>query len=94
MSETTIEDILAEIQTKLHAPKALQGQGVKYKYRSNELILQAVKPHLQGAIVVQNDDVVMVGTRYYMKATTTISKDVLVGKCFEIRFIELLSLLI
>ena len=66
---------LQEIQTKLKAPKNQQGQGVKYKYRSNESILQAVKPLLNGAILTQSDEIVLIGDRYYVKATTTLKTD-------------------
>jgi len=66
---------LQEIQSKLKAPKNQQGQGVKYKYRSNESILQAVKPLLNGAILTQSDEIVLIGDRYYVKATTTLKTD-------------------
>ena len=64
---------LMEIQSKLKAPKNQQGQGVKYKYRSNEAILQAVKPLLNGAVLIQSDEIVQIGERYYVKATTTLT---------------------
>jgi len=67
-----LDEILAEMQTKIKAPKNQQGQGVKYKYRSNEAILEAVKPLLQGAILTQTDEIVLIGNRYYVKAATSL----------------------
>ena len=66
---------LQDIQSKLKAPKDKQGSGVKYKYRSNEAILQAVKPLLNGAVLTQSDEIVLIGDRYYVKATTTLKTD-------------------
>jgi len=67
-----LQQRLSEIQTAIKAPKNLQGQGVKYKYRSNEAILEAVKPLLKGAILTQFDEIVLIGNRYYVKAVTTL----------------------
>lgn len=64
--------ILNKIQKELKAPKGQTNSFGKYKYRSCEDILEAVKPLLEGAVLTLNDDVWLVGTRYYIKATATI----------------------
>jgi len=65
---------LMEIQSKLNVPKSLTNSYGGYKYRSAELILEAVKPLLKenGCTLIINDDMVMVGDRIYVKATVTI----------------------
>lgn len=65
---------LMEIQSKLNVPKSLTNSYGGYKYRSAELILEAVKPLLKenGCTLTINDDMVMVGDRIYVKATATI----------------------
>jgi hypothetical protein len=63
---------LAEIQSKLKAPKNQYNNFGKYKYRSCEDILEAVKPLLGEAILTINDEIVLIGDRYYVKATATI----------------------
>lgn len=62
---------LAEIQKELKAPKNQYNSFGKYNYRSCEDILEGVKPLAaeKGCVVVVSDDVVMVGDRYYIKAT-------------------------
>ena len=62
---------LAEIQKELKAPKNQYNSFGKYNYRSCEDILEGVKPLAaeKGCAVVVSDDVVMVGDRYYIKAT-------------------------
>ena len=64
---------LSEIQSKLVAPKSQTNTFGKYKYRNCEDILTALKPHLSGLFVTITDDLVMVGDRFYVKATATIS---------------------
>ena len=66
---------LVDIQRKLKAPKGQYNSFGKYKYRSCEDILEAVKPLLakEGCVLVISDDVVEVGERYYIKATATIT---------------------
>lgn len=62
---------LAKIQAELKAPKGQYNSFGKYKYRSAEDILEAVKPicHKYGCTLVLTDDVVNIGDRYYVKAT-------------------------
>jgi len=62
---------LAEIQAKLKAPKTLFNAFAKYKYRSCEGILEAVKPLLDGVPLIITDKMVMIGERYYVKATAS-----------------------
>lgn len=66
---------LCEIQKKLKAPKGQFNSFGKYKYRSCEDILEAVKPLLyeHGCTMTLTDDIVHIGDRYYVKATATIS---------------------
>lgn len=65
---------LIEVQGRLKAPKGQYNSFGKYKYRSSEDILEAVKPLLveQGLLLTLNDDIVMVGDRIYVKAIATI----------------------
>ena len=62
---------LMEVQGKLKAPKSCFNKFGNYAYRNCEDILEALKPLLNEvkAIVNISDDVVMVGDRYYIKAT-------------------------
>ena len=62
---------LVTIQFKLKAPKNQFNSFGKYKYRNCEDILEAVKPLLDGSRLHLSDEVVMVGQRYYVKATAT-----------------------
>ena len=64
---------LAEIQRTLNAPKNQYNSFGKYKYRSCEDILEGVKPLLNGLFLSISDEVLMIGDRYYVKATATIT---------------------
>ena len=66
---------LAIIQSKLKAPKGQKNAFGGYKYRSCEDILEAVKPLLRetSCTLILNDEVVMMGERFYIKATATIT---------------------
>lgn len=66
---------LIAIQSELKAPKGQYNSFGKYKYRSCEDILEAVKPLLKVHECVLNlcDDIVAVGDRYYVKATARIT---------------------
>lgn len=61
---------LSEIQQKLKAPKSQYNAFGKYKYRSCEDILEAVKPLLGDYTLTISDEIVLIGERYYIKATT------------------------
>ena len=62
---------LSEIQQKLKAPKGQFNSFGKYKYRSCEDILESVKPLLEDASLTLSDEIVMIGNRYYVKATAS-----------------------
>ncbi len=57
---------LAVIQSRLKAPKGQYNSFGKYKYRSCEDIVEAVKPLLaeQGCALMMSDELVFVGDRY------------------------------
>jgi len=60
---------LQEIQKNLKAPKGQTNSFGKYKYRSCEDILEAVKPLLGDSLLIISDDIVEVGGRVYVKAS-------------------------
>lgn len=66
---------IASIQKELKAPKNQYNNFGKYKYRSCEDILEAVKPLVNGidCILTISDEIVMLGDRYYVKATAEIT---------------------
>lgn len=65
---------LLEVQRKLKAPKGQFNSFGKYNYRSCEDILEALKPVLseQRLVLQISDELVLIGDRYYIKATTTL----------------------
>jgi hypothetical protein len=63
-----IHEKLAEIQQKLKAPKEQLNKFGGYKYRSCEDILEAVKPLLGDAVITLDDEMQMIGNRYYVRA--------------------------
>ena len=65
---------LGAVQTELKAPKGQYNSFGKYKYRSCEDILEAVKPLLnaKGCTLIVSDAMENIGDRYYIKATATI----------------------
>lgn len=62
---------LLEIQTELKAPKNQRNNFGNYKYRSQEDILEAVKPLLKkhGLVLTIMDEIVNLGNRFYVKST-------------------------
>ena len=66
---------LIEIQKELKAPKGQYNSFGKYKYRSAEDILEAVKPllHKYGCLLTLSDEIVLIGDRYYVKATARVT---------------------
>ena len=62
---------LNTIQSLLKAPKDQYNKFGNYKYRNCEDILEAVKPLLfsQSCTLTISDEIVMIGTRYYVTAT-------------------------
>lgn len=75
-----INEALMEIQQKLKAPKNKDSKDkygkTRYSYRSCEDILEAVKPLLKetGCILTISDEIINIGTRFYVKATATLRK--------------------
>jgi len=69
---------IVRIQSTLKAPKNQHNNFGNYNYRSCEDILEAVKPLLakEGLILTISDDMVVLGDRFYVKATATITDGV------------------
>lgn len=66
----------SEIQQTLKSPKDSRNEFGKYNYRTCSAILEAVKPLLGPATLIVSDELVLIGERYYIKATATyINKD-------------------
>lgn len=65
---------LLKIQTELKAPKTQFNKFGGYQYRSCEDIVEALKPLQEKykCVVLLNDELVIIGDRYYIKATATI----------------------
>lgn len=72
-----IKEILSVIQAELNAPKNQFNKFGGYNYRNCEDILEALKPFLKAykAAVTISDEIVLIGERYYIKATATLSVD-------------------
>ena len=65
---------LAVIQAKLKAPKGQKNSYGGYSYRSCEDIFTAVKPLCSetNTVLTVSDEVVLIGERYYVRATATL----------------------
>lgn len=70
----SIYETLSHIQVELKAPKNLYNSFGKYKYRNAESILEAAKPLCakHGCTMTVSDEVILIGSRYYIKATATV----------------------
>lgn len=68
---------LVKIQSELKAPKGQFNSFGKYKYRSCEDVLEALKPLLKEnkCFLQMTDDIVLIGNRFYIKATATITNE-------------------
>lgn len=66
---------LLNVQAKLKAPKGQFNSFGNYKYRSCEDILESLKPLLaeQSLVLWINDELTLIGERYYIKAITTLT---------------------
>ncbi|EAR1629016.1 ERF family protein [Salmonella enterica subsp. diarizonae] len=66
---------LINIQSSLNAPKNQYNSFGKYHYRSCEDIMAALKPLLKQEGVLQyiTDEVVLIGNRFYVKSTVTLT---------------------
>lgn len=71
MAEKTFEQRFIELKTELKAPKSQYNKFGKYKYRSLDDITQSLKPleKEHGIAITMTDDLVLIGDRYYIKAT-------------------------
>lgn len=69
----SVIDRLATIQQKLNAPKSQYNKFGGYNYRSCEDILIAVKPLLGDLSIIISDEMVMLGDRFYVKATAALT---------------------
>lgn len=69
-----IYEKLMNIQQELKAPKEQHNNYGDYNYRSCEDIQEAVKPLLKKnkAVLVINDELELIGSRYYLKATASL----------------------
>lgn len=81
MAGKAIYAALMAVQSELKAPKGQENTFGKYRYRSAEDILEAVKPLLKvnGLYLNISDEVVLIGDRYYVKATVT-AADIATGE--------------
>ena len=72
---TTITEKLITIQKVLKVPKSQRNKFGGYNYRSLEDITEAVKPLLaeHGLLLNMNDEIVLIGERYYVKSTVSIT---------------------
>lgn len=67
---------LSRIQTRLVAGKGQTNAFGKYKYRSCEDILEALKPHLEreGCALIMSDEIEVCAGRVYVRAIATLRK--------------------
>jgi len=74
MTEHKMKELI-KIQSELKVSKSQRNLFGKYNYRSCEDILEGVKPLLtaNGCILTLSDEVVLIGERYYIKSTATIT---------------------
>lgn len=70
-----MENQLAQIQSEVKAPKGQFNSFGKYKYRSAEDILEAVKPivNSRGFSITLSDEIIAMDGRFYIKATATLT---------------------
>lgn len=73
MSKTS--SALARVQQRLKAPKDKRNTFGNYNYRSCESILEAAKPLLaeEGLLLTITDDLILMGERYYIRATARVT---------------------
>lgn len=75
MANDNIYKKLQRIQAELKVPKEQHNKFGDYDYRSTEDILEKVKPLLEKneLALTLSDDIVLIGERYYVKATVTLT---------------------
>lgn len=68
---------LIKIQNELKAPKSQRNTFGNYNYRSLEDIQEALKPLLNEhkCFVTVSDEIILIGDRFYVKATATIQSE-------------------
>ena len=71
----SIYEKLSKVQSELKAPKSEWNDFSKFAYRTQEGILEAVKPILSkyALTITLNDSIEMIGDRFYIKATAVLS---------------------
>lgn len=65
-------DNFLDLQKTLRVPKGRDNEYGGYKYRSCEDILAAIKAADMGFITKAEDEIVLIGDRYYVKATVSL----------------------
>jgi hypothetical protein len=72
---------LTQIQNELKVPKGNFNSFGKYKYRSAEDILEAVKPILlkHNATLTLSDEIISVGSKVFLKATAKLNEVICYG---------------
>lgn len=75
MADKTFTERVIAVQSQLKAPKNQRNNFGGYNYRNCEDILEAVKPLLkaEGLYLTITDDIVVLGDRFYVKATATLT---------------------
>lgn len=75
MADKTFAERVIAVQSQLKAPKNQRNNFGGYNYRNCEDILEAVKPLLkaEGLFLTITDDIVVLGDRFYVKATATLT---------------------
>lgn len=75
MADKTFTERVIAVQSQLKAPKNQRNKFGDFNFRSCEDILEAVKPLLkaEGLFLTITDDIVVLGDRYYVKATATLT---------------------
>lgn len=81
-----VKNKLLNVQQELKAPKNAYNSFGRYKYRSAEMILEAVKPVLAKyeCFVTLSDKMIQIGDRYYVEATATFH-DVEFSNTYEVK---------
>ena len=78
MSKNTLHSKLVIIQAELNAPKNKRNKFGNYNYRDLSGILEGLKPLLKETETTMkiDDEIIMIGDRYYVKATVSLSDGV------------------
>lgn len=71
---TDIYSHLSDVQKKLNVPKTRVNKFAGYNYRNTEDIVEAAKKVMPpGCCLTMDDDIIMIGDRYYVKSTASFS---------------------